>query len=108
MSRTGDGRVRIAVHDDGVGFDPESLREWNGTRNGIGLFSLREDLELIGGRLDVESAPGSGTTCTVLGPPHADPPTDALRLAAATVSGATTESPTPTARPRRPSRAKRP
>jgi signal transduction histidine kinase len=71
--RTADGRVRIVVRDEGVGFDPTTLRAWDGTLGTFGLFSLREHLELLGGGLDVESAPGCGASFTVLGPARRPP-----------------------------------
>ena len=80
LSRTSDGRARIAVSDKGEGFDPEMLRAGDGTGEGFGLFSLRERLELLGGQFDVESAPGRGTSITISGPaprpvtPEAPPP----------------------------------
>ncbi|MDH2407807.1 sensor histidine kinase [Streptomyces chitinivorans] len=48
-------RVTAAVRDDGVGFSPES-------RRGNGLASLRERIQLLGGRIAIASAPGAGTT----------------------------------------------
>jgi PAS domain S-box-containing protein len=68
LDRSGDGRLRIVVRDDGAGFDPTILRAWDGARGTFGLLSLREHLELIGGRFDVESAPGRGTIATIVGP----------------------------------------
>ena len=65
LSRAADGRVRIVVSDHGVGFDPEILRAAEGTGS-FGLFNLRERLELLGGALDVNSAPGCGTSVTIL------------------------------------------
>ncbi|MGH2590897.1 MAG: sensor histidine kinase, partial [Actinomycetota bacterium] len=50
-----DGTLRFAVEDDGMGFDPGSAR-------GTGLTNMRDRLEALGGRLDVRSAPGHGTT----------------------------------------------
>jgi signal transduction histidine kinase len=47
--------VAIEVRDDGVGFDPAL------TRPGFGLVGMRERLELVGGRVDISSAPGRGT-----------------------------------------------
>jgi len=44
------------VEDDGSGFDPAE------TGDGVGLVGMRERLALIGGRLEVESARGSGST----------------------------------------------
>ncbi|HXF99108.1 MAG TPA: GAF domain-containing sensor histidine kinase [Gaiellaceae bacterium] len=49
--------VMAVVEDDGVGFDPRVERD-----GGLGLLGMRERLALLGGRLQVESAPGKGTT----------------------------------------------
>jgi signal transduction histidine kinase len=45
------------IEDDGVGFDPAVTRD-----GGIGLIGMRERVELLDGRLEVESSPGVGTT----------------------------------------------
>jgi signal transduction histidine kinase len=50
--------VRLHVHDDGTGFDPERA-------NGFGLRGMRERAAQVDGTLDVRSAPGAGTTLTV-------------------------------------------
>ena len=50
-------RVRLQVKDDGTGFD--AARPGGG--NGLGLRSMRERAEELGGSLDIRSAPGSGT-----------------------------------------------
>jgi PAS domain S-box-containing protein len=51
-------RVQLTVEDDGVGFDVRSP-----SREGcVGLLGMRERLELLGGSLRLESAPGRGTT----------------------------------------------
>ncbi|HET7571921.1 MAG TPA: GAF domain-containing protein [Gaiellaceae bacterium] len=49
--------VSAVVEDDGVGFDPERVRE-----GGLGLLGMRERVALLGGRLTIESRPGAGTT----------------------------------------------
>jgi signal transduction histidine kinase len=50
-----DGEVVFEVRDDGVGFDPA-------TRGyGTGLRGMADRLEALGGTLEVQSAPGSGT-----------------------------------------------
>ena len=51
-----DETVEIILRDDGRGFDPA------GQRSGFGLIGMRERVALVHGTLDVESAPGSGTT----------------------------------------------
>jgi signal transduction histidine kinase len=58
--RTGEF-VRVVVADEGTGFDVATLEG----ADGFGLPSVRERLELVGGRLGVESAPGRGTRVTV-------------------------------------------
>jgi signal transduction histidine kinase len=51
-----DGAVEIAVTDDGNGFSSDAASE------GFGLIGMRERVRLVGGRHDIESAPGAGTT----------------------------------------------
>lgn len=53
-----DGGLQLAVRDDGLGFNPVQRPE----RPSLGLASMRERVHLLGGELDVESAPGQGTT----------------------------------------------
>jgi two-component system, NarL family, sensor kinase len=54
----------LEVRDDGVGFDPRGLDSRVASGH-IGLRAHRERLEAAGGRLDIVSAPGEGTTVTV-------------------------------------------
>ena len=55
--RRGEGdAVVFAIEDDGVGFDPAR------PAGGIGLVSMRDRIEAIGGRLTIGSVPGRGTT----------------------------------------------
>src|SRR5919107_1318379 len=49
-------RLMLRVADDGHGFDPAKA-----TGDGFGLRSMSERLAKLGGRVDVESAPGEGT-----------------------------------------------
>lgn len=53
-----DGELRIAVSDEGRGFDKSARTEAAG---GFGLANLRERLGLFGGRIVVRTAPGEGT-----------------------------------------------
>jgi two-component system sensor histidine kinase NreB len=59
----------MTLRDDGVGFEPDRGR----ARPSLGLVSMRERLEIIGGTLDVRSAPGTGTTVTAWAPREARP-----------------------------------
>jgi len=68
--RQQDGRVQITVSDAGAGFDPATLWVAGGTAGGFGLSSVRQRLELLGGGLEVTSAPGRGSRCTLWAPLH--------------------------------------
>lgn len=63
LTETGDG-LRVVVEDEGAGFDPSSLEEEE-HKEGLGLFSVRNRLNMIGGRLAVDAAPGEGTRVTL-------------------------------------------
>jgi two-component system, NarL family, sensor histidine kinase UhpB len=54
-----DGGVLIRVEDDGSGFDVAAALP---SREHIGLVSMRERAEMLGGSLRVDSVPGVGTT----------------------------------------------
>jgi signal transduction histidine kinase len=56
--------VTLWVADDGRGFDPTLPRA--GTH--LGLWSMRERMEQVGGRFEVHSVPGEGTAITVVVP----------------------------------------
>jgi len=56
-----DGDVHGLVEDDGEGFDPEAQEEASPSSWGVGLGSMRERAEMLGGSLRVESEPGAGT-----------------------------------------------
>jgi PAS domain S-box-containing protein len=58
----------ITVDDDGVGFDPKSLEQPFQHTAGFGLFSIRERIANLGGRLEVRSKPGAGTKITLVAP----------------------------------------
>lgn len=51
--------VVLEVEDDGAGFDPRRVPAAGG---GLGLAGMRERMGLIGGTVDIRSAPGRGTT----------------------------------------------
>ena len=55
----GNGGLRLAVTDDGAGFDPEDPALLS---HHLGLTSMRERAEQLGGDLRISSRPGSGTT----------------------------------------------
>lgn len=63
MRESPHGRLQITVQDDGQGCDPDVVMDKKtGT---FGLFSIRERMEAIDGWMEMESAPGAGTTVTL-------------------------------------------
>jgi PAS domain S-box-containing protein len=58
------GGLRVVVSDEGNGFDA-CLFKPLGEDSGLGLFSIRERISLIGGRLEIDSAPGMGSRLTL-------------------------------------------
>ena len=63
-----DGSLRIAVEDDGRGFEPAHLDPEN--HQHLGLRIMRQRVERLGGRLEIDSAPGRGTRLLVYLPPN--------------------------------------
>ncbi|MCB0196960.1 MAG: sensor histidine kinase, partial [Anaerolineae bacterium] len=56
-----DDKATATVEDDGVGFNAHEALSAARQRKTIGLGSLQERLEMLGGKLDIDSAPGKGT-----------------------------------------------
>jgi signal transduction histidine kinase len=69
MDGTDDGQVRLRVRDNGVGFDAGQAGRLV-TEGHFGLAGMRERVTFVGGRFDVRSAPGHGTTVEVAIPPQ--------------------------------------
>jgi len=53
--------LQLQVVDDGVGFDADEMKAEEGKFTSYGLFSIRERLSSLGGRLEITSRPGHGT-----------------------------------------------
>ena len=64
------GLARLTIADDGVGFDPKAIASMN-AHSHIGLLAMQERTTGLGGRFEVESAPGNGTRVRVELPEHA-------------------------------------
>ncbi|MDQ3720088.1 MAG: sensor histidine kinase [Actinomycetota bacterium] len=60
-----DGRTEMRIWDDGRGFDPSSSQG----HAGLGLSGMAERARLVGGELDIRSAPAAGTSITLRLPP---------------------------------------
>jgi signal transduction histidine kinase len=57
-----EGDLGIVVRDDGKGFDASAARQGAAEGTSLGLLSMRERVTLAGGRLDIKSIVGRGTT----------------------------------------------
>ncbi len=58
-------QVLLIVEDDGVGFEPVGMDR---QRRGFGLLGMQERAALVGATIQIESAPGEGTTIFVRTP----------------------------------------
>jgi two-component system, NarL family, sensor kinase len=68
--------ARLEIVDDGVGFDTFEHPLGGDEMGGYGLLSMAERAEIVGGRLNIRSRPGSGTAVTATIPlPSAAPQT---------------------------------
>jgi PAS domain S-box-containing protein len=56
-----EGELRLLIQDDGVGFDVKAARERASHGASMGLLTMSERARLLGGRLEMKSAPGQGT-----------------------------------------------
>ena len=64
-----DGDLCIEVRDEGAGFDlAASVASTPSMSSKFGLLSIRERMMALGGRFDLKSSPGAGTTATLVLP----------------------------------------
>jgi PAS domain S-box-containing protein len=57
--------IRMRIQDNGRGFDPSRQNGDDIQAGGFGLLNIRQRVESMGGRLEIESAPGQGTTALI-------------------------------------------
>lgn len=62
-----DGQFVLTIGDEGSGFDLNRLAE-GGRSSGMGLFGIKERLSYMGGRLEIDSAPGQGSRFRLIVP----------------------------------------
>ena len=60
-----DGRIRVTIHDDGIGFSVHEARPSSDGR-GLGLVGCFERLSRVGGTFDVRSTPNRGGTLVLI------------------------------------------
>jgi CheY-like chemotaxis protein len=78
-ARRSEDRICVELGDDGRGFDPDAPYS---AVEGMGIKGMRERAALLGGDLDIHSAPGAGTRIRLeFGPPrHDEPPSTSVRI----------------------------
>lgn len=57
--------IVLIIEDDGRGFDPTTFAAGDAPEHGLGLIGMRERAALLKGSLEIESAPGKGTTILI-------------------------------------------
>jgi signal transduction histidine kinase len=60
--------IALEVADDGCGFDSSLISDGLSPEGCFGLFSIRERLSYAGGAVQINSAPGNGTSVTITTP----------------------------------------
>lgn len=68
VQRQSDQEMKVVVEDYGVGFEVSKAQFNAGLDGGFGLFSIRERLELLGGRMQVYSSPNCGARLSLYAP----------------------------------------
>jgi PAS domain S-box-containing protein len=63
-----DDSIEVTVKDNGAGFDPAKAKAIAAKTAKFGLFSIRESVEQLGGRFEIESKPDAGCTATMIVP----------------------------------------
>ena len=61
MQTLDDAALELRIEDNGVGFDPAAARPGH-----YGIVGLREQAQIIGAQLDIESKPDRGTIIRVV------------------------------------------
>ena len=72
IRRAEGNRLEVCVCDPGVGMSEDALREARPRPDGMGLFSIRERLDHLGGKINLESPPGGDFVVRMLLPAEED------------------------------------
>ena len=63
--RSDEHKLSITVEDDGIGFDFKALEKDPKKDGGFGLFSIRERIRHLGGKMSIDSRMGKGSSVTL-------------------------------------------
>ncbi len=64
----GDENIYLKILDDGVGFNVDEKVNSKDDKNGFGLYNIRERVDLLKGKIDINSEKGKGTKIRVVIP----------------------------------------
>ncbi|RPI23458.1 MAG: PAS domain S-box protein [Acidobacteria bacterium] len=99
IRRVKGGKIQAVVADQGVGFDQAKLKMTGMSGTGFGLFTIQERVELIGGHMQIDSTPGTGSRFVLTTPLNAAsspaPAPVVVEAAPATPSAVEVASPAP-------------
>jgi len=74
LSRLNGEQIRLVVSDQGIGLAPTALGRDGPVAGGFGLFNIRERVEWVGGRVEIDTAPKQGTRITLVLPVELEAP----------------------------------
>lgn len=64
--------ISLTIHDNGIGFHSDLIEQGASQNSHFGLIGMRERVELIEGRMDIDSNPGRGTKIVISIPTTAE------------------------------------
>jgi signal transduction histidine kinase len=65
--------LMVTISDNGTGFDADRITQDYEKRGSLGMVNMRERAAMLNGALKIVSAPGTGTTITMMAPLYAEP-----------------------------------
>ncbi len=63
-----DSKILASIQDNGKGFDLEKVLHPGSPERGFGLIGIQERVSLLGGQINIQSGPGSGTLIHIEAP----------------------------------------
>ena len=63
-----DTRLNLSIRDNGIGFNKKEVDESCAITGGFGLISINERIELLDGKLQIDTSPGEGTSLKIYVP----------------------------------------
>ena len=68
LARQENQKLLITVEDNGIGIEPNQITTIGQNTPGFGLFNIRERLNHLGGKMNIQSLPEKGIKITLLAP----------------------------------------